>query len=183
VQATAVDQAQATRFTTLWTKAQTSVFAVISATVTNFADAEDLLQKVGAIAVSKFDEFQADGDLQAFVAWTIAIARFEILRYLRDRATDRHEYIADSIEQIAQAFSRIAPENEERRKALAECTKLLTGRSRTVLEKRYGEGLKTGAIAKMLGLTVGNVSVILNRAYRTLRECVEGRLASEGGIS
>ena len=52
-----VDYAQVTRFTTLWTQAQRSVFAFISATVTNFADAEDVLQKVSTVALSKFDEF------------------------------------------------------------------------------------------------------------------------------
>ncbi len=104
-----MDQAQVSRFTTLWTQAQTSVFAVISATVTNFADAEDVLQKVSSVAVSKFDEFDADGDLKAFVVWTVAIARFEIMRHLRDRATDRHKYVAESLGQIAQAFEEVAP--------------------------------------------------------------------------
>ncbi len=178
-----MDQAQVSRFATLWTQAQTSVFAVISATVTNFADAEDVLQKVSSVAVSKFDEFDADGDSKAFVVWTVAIARFEILRHLRDRATDRHKYIAESLGQFAQAFEEIAPEYDERREALAECMKQLKGRSRDVLAKRYGEGLKTGVIAGLLGLTAGNVSVILNRTYRKLRECVEGRLAAEGGAS
>jgi RNA polymerase sigma-70 factor (ECF subfamily) len=179
----AVDNAQVTRFATLWTQAQTSVFAVISATVTNFADAEDVLQRVSSIAVSKFDDFDIDGDAKAFVAWAIAIARFEILRHFRDRATDRHEYIAESLEQIARAFEEIAPEYDDRREALAQCLQQLKGRSRDVLEKRYGEGLKTGVIAKQLGLTAGIVSVILNRTYRKLRECVDGRLAADAGTS
>ena len=178
-----MDQEQVTRFATLWTQAQTSVFAVISATITNFADAEDVLQRVSSIAAAKFGEFAVDGDAKAFACWTIAIARFEILRHLRDRATDRHEYIAESLGQISQAFEQIASEYDERREALAECVKQLSGRSRDVLEKRYGEGLKTGAIAELLGLTAGNVSVILNRTYRRLRECVERRLAAEGGVS
>jgi RNA polymerase sigma-70 factor len=178
-----VDHAQVARFATLWTQSQTSVFAVISATVTDFADAEDVLQKVSSIAVSKFDNFDTDGDANAFVAWTIAIARFEILRHLRDRATDRHEYIAESLEQIAEAFEDIAPEYDKRREALAECMQHVKGRSRDVLEQRYGAGLKTSAIARLLGLTPGNVSVILNRAYRKLRECVDGRIAAEAGTS
>jgi RNA polymerase sigma-70 factor, ECF subfamily len=183
LQESEVEHAQVTRFTTLWTQAQTTVFAVISATITDFADAEDVLQKVSLVAISKFDAFEADGDVSAFVAWTIAIARFEILRHLRDRATDRHEYIAESLGQIAEAFSDIAPEYGGRREALAQCMKQLKGRPRDVLEKRYGEGLKTGVIAELLGLTAGNVSVILNRTYRKLRQCIDGRLAAEPGAS
>lgn len=178
-----MDHVEITRFTTLWTQAQTSVFAVISSTVTNFADADDLLQKVSTIAVSKFVEFEADGDVNSFVAWTIAIARFEILRHFRDQATDRHEYIAESLGQIVQAFEDVSPEYDDRRGALAQCVRRLEGRARDVLEKRYGDGLKTGAIAKLMGLTAGNVSVILNRAYRKLRKCVDGRLAAETGAT
>lgn len=178
-----MDYAQVTRFTTLWTQAQRSVFAFISASVTNFADAEDVLQKVSTVAVSKFDEFSEDGGLAEFVAWTIAIARFETLRHLRDRGTDRHEFVAESIGHLAEAFEEIAPEYEARREALAVCMSQLSGRPREVLEKRYGLGLKTGVIAQMLGLSAGNVSVILNRAYRRLRECVDSRLAAEASGS
>ena len=169
-----MDQSQITRFTNLWTKTQNSVLGFICASITNFADAEDVLQKVSTVAVLKFESF--DGDQQAFAVWSIAIARFEILRHWRDRATDRHDYVADSIGHIAQAFEEIAPEFDERRQALAQCRKQLANRTREVLEKRHGEGLKTAAIANELGLTPGNVSVILNRAYRKLRQCVEGRL-------
>ena len=49
-----------------------------------------------------------------------------------------------------------------------------------MLDRRYSDGMKTGAIAKTLGLTAGNVSVILNRTYRKLRECIDGKLAAEG---
>ena len=154
------------------------MFAVISSTVTNFSDAEDVLQKVSTIAVSKFEAFDRDGDVAAFTGWTIAIARYEILRHLRDRGADRHEYIAESVDQIVDAFADIGPECDDRREALSECMSLLQGRPRDVLEKRYGEGLKTGVIAKLLGITTGNVSVILNRTYRKLRECVDNRLAT-----
>lgn len=174
-----MDQLQVTRFTTLWTQAQRSVFAFISATITNFADAEDVLQKVSTVAVSKFEEFNNDGGLNEFIAWSIAIARFETLRHLRDQATDRHNFMAESLGQLAEAFEEVAPEYDQRREALAVCVSQLSGRPQDILDKRYGEGLKTGVIAKMLGMTTGNVSVVLNRTYRRLRECVEGRLVAE----
>lgn len=175
-----MEREQVTRFTKLWTHAQTSVFAVISSTVTNFADAEDVLQQVSSIAVSKFNSFDPDGNAGSFTGWAIAIARYEILRHLRDRGTDRHEYIAESVGQIADAFEQIRPEYDDRREALNQCMQHLQGRPREVLQMRYGEGLKTAGIAKFLGITAGNVSVILNRTYRKLRECVDGQLT--GGV-
>lgn len=176
-----MDNNQVARFTSLWTQAQTSVFAVIASTVTNFTDAEDLLQRVSVVAVSKFEQFKGGEDKNQFVAWTIAIARFEILHYLRNKSTDRHEYIADSVGIIADAFQNIESEFDDRRAALDRCLRLLKGRSRTVLEKRYGEGQKTGEIANFMGLSAGNVSVILNRAHQKLRVCVEQKVQALGG--
>ena len=141
-----MDNEQVTRFTKHWTKAQPSVFAFISATITSFSDAEDVLQKVAASAVSKFREYD---DAKPFVGWVIGFARIEILRYLRERATDRHEFIAESLGQIADGFLTIAPELDDRRRALSGCLQKLEGRAREVLQKRYSDGLKTAKIAAL----------------------------------
>lgn len=176
-----MDNEQVARFTTLWTQTQTSVLAFISSTVRDFSDADDVLQCVARVAVAKFDEFESDGGSQAFVKWAITIARYEVLRFLRDQSTDRHRWMADSVEEIAAAFEELSPQFDERRHALAHCVQQLQGRTREVLEKRYGEGLKTGRIAERMGLSGNNVSMILNRAYRTLRSCIETQLAEGRG--
>jgi len=168
-----MDDAQVTRFTVLWTKAQPSLLAFISAAVTDFADAEDILQEVATAAVRKFEEYEPS---RPFVAWAIGIARFEILRYCRERGTDRVQFVADSLEWIANAFEAIAPELDERRQALVDCLKRLQQRSRLVLEKRYREGLSVRAIAENSAMTPGNISVILHRTHQTLRKCIEHNL-------
>lgn len=175
-----MEHAQVTRFTSLWTQTQSSVLAFISASVTNFADAEDVLQRVANVAVTKFEQFDSQGDSHAFTGWAIQIAKFEVLRFLRSNSTDRHQFIADSIDTIAEAFEALCPAIDDRRQALGQCLDQIQGRSKQVLELRYGKGMKTGGIAKQMGLTPGNVSVILNRAYKTLRSCIDGRLATEG---
>jgi len=174
-----VETEQVERFTKLWTQTQTSVLAFIASTVTSFSDADDILQKVAGVAVRKFDQFDVEGDSSAFTGWTINIARYEVLMFLRQHSTDRHQFFADSIDQIADAFTDIAPEADQRRHALAHCLKELSDRPREVLDKRYGEDLGTGKIAEQMGLSAGNVSVILNRTYKALRACIDARLATE----
>lgn len=171
-----MDDAQVTQFAVLWTQAQPSVFAFISAAVTDFADAEDVLQKTATAAVQKFEAYDSS---RPFVAWAIGIARLEILAYLRGKSTDRHEFVADSLKHIARGFDAIASELEGRRAALADCLKQLRGRSRTVLEKRYGKGMSVSAIGEEMALTATNVSVILHRAHAALRKCIDRRLAAE----
>jgi len=172
---------QVERFTLLWTQTQTSILAFVSSSVTSFSDADDILQKVAGVAVRKFDQFDGEGDSSAFTGWVINIARYEVLMFLRQHANDHHRFFAESVEQIADAFTELAPEVDGRRHALAHCVKELSDRPREVLDKRYGEGLGTGQIAELMGLSPGNVSVILNRAYKALRDCIDGRLAAENG--
>jgi RNA polymerase sigma-70 factor (ECF subfamily) len=146
------------RFTALWAQTQPSLTAFIATAITSFADAEDVLQKVAAAAVQKFDEYDAS---RPFLSWAIGIARYEILRHLRDRSADRHEFVAESLPHIASAFENLGPELDNRRAALSACLEGVQGRPRLILEQRYGEAMKTGAIAKAMGLSPGNVSVIL----------------------
>ena len=168
----------ATRFTTHWIQAQPTVFAFVSAALSSYSDAEDVVQKVATVAIAKFSDYD---ESRPFVNWCIGLARFEILRYLRDRGTDRHRYVTDSLGAIVTAFEETAPDLDERRRALSVCLKQLTGRPREVLEKRYGDGLKTGAIAEAMRLAANSVSRILNRTYSSLRDCIGRKLTTEGG--
>ncbi len=171
-----MNPAQVASFTSAWTKAQPTVFAFVSATVFDFNDAEDILQKVASIAIEKYPEYDPT---RPFISWAIGIARFEVLRYLRDRSTDRHSYISDALPRFAEAVIRLQPELDIRRHALTNCLKRMDDRSRAVLELRYGQGKKSGNIAKQLRLSSGNVSAILNRAYRRLRQCIERQMLAE----
>ena len=169
---------EATKFTTHWIHAQPTVFAFVSSALSNYSDAEDVVQKVATVAIAKFDDYD---ESRPFVNWIIGFARFEILRHLRDRGTDRHEFVADSLQNLVAAFREIAPELDDRRRALSTCLEQLEGRSREVLEKRYGDGLKTGAIAESMGLAANSVSRILKRAYDALRDCIGRHAVVEGG--
>ncbi len=127
---------QVQRFTLLWTQTQTSILAFIASSVMRFSDADDILQKVAGVAVRKFDQFDGGGDSSAFTGWVINIARYEVRMFLRQHARDRHRFFAESIDQIAEAFTEMAPEVDVRRHALAHCVKELSERPREVLDKR-----------------------------------------------
>jgi len=172
-----MDSEQAVDFAQLWTCAQPNVFSYIASAVRNLADAEDVLQSTATVAVRKFPDYDPS---RPFIAWVIGIARFEILNYLRSHSNDRHDFIDEEfLATLASAYEVIHEELDARRHALRSCLSILKGRARQVIEHRYLNGMKTGAVASGLGLSPGNVSVILNRAYKQLRECIENRIATE----
>jgi len=62
--------------------------------------------------------------------------------------------------------------------ALRHCLQRLRDRARGVIELRYRERLDRAAIGARLGLGEEGVKSLLARVKRSLRECVERRLAS-----
>ena len=93
-----------------WAKSQPGIFAFISSIIPNFADVEDKLQTVAATVVEKADQYDAS---QAFAGWAIGIARIEIRRFGRHRATKGQIYITDAMPDLAVAFDELTSELDE----------------------------------------------------------------------
>ena len=85
-------------------------------------------------------------------------------------------YHTDLLERISEAYEELAPEFEERSRALRECLRSVKGRAGELLRLRYGESLKPNAIAARVGMAVVAVRVMLCRTRATLRECIERKL-------
>lgn len=165
---------QSERIAQLWTKAYPTVAGYVSSVVTDFHEAEDLLQSVAVAVVRKFDTYDTT---RPFTAWAVGIARTEVLRHRRQRATDKHVFADDLVECVAAAYEQMADELDDRRWALAECLQRVAGRSRRALRLRYVENLKPSAMAPRMDMTVGAVRVLLHRIREALRQCIEHRLA------
>src|ERR1022692_1660714 len=106
------------QFTRLWTEAQPILAAYLSAVVPDFQEAEDLLQEVAVILLRKFPEYNAQ---RPFVGWAIGIAKREALVARRRHARNRLLYQADFLERLSDACEELAPELDERSRALREC--------------------------------------------------------------
>jgi RNA polymerase sigma-70 factor, ECF subfamily len=157
----------------LWTAAQPTISAFIRTLTPDFQQAEEVLQRVAVMLVRKFDEYDPN---RPFAAWAIGFAKNEVLYYRRQQATDRHLFDDDLVESIATSYVRLVAEADPVREALEICLDELQGRSRQVIELRYGRGLRSGDIASKMQLSAGAVRVLLHRVRTALRECIEKRL-------
>jgi len=161
------------QFTRHWTEAQPIVAGYINAVVPDFQEAEDLLQEVAVILLRKFPEYDAQ---RPFVAWAIGMAKREVLASRRSHARSLLCYQADLQERVSEVFEELAPELEERARALRECLRTVRGRAGELLLLRYEESLKPKAIAARVGMAVVAVRVMLSRTRAALRECIERKL-------
>lgn len=161
------------QFTRFWTEAQPKLAGYVSALVPDFQEAEDLLQEVAVVLLRKFPEYDAQ---RPFIAWAIGIAKREVLMARRRHARDFLCYQPDLMDRISDVCEELAPELDERSRALKECLGVVQGRASELLRLCYEDGLKPQAIAGRVGMAVVAVRVMLSRTRAVLRECIERRL-------
>ncbi|MEX2307336.1 MAG: sigma-70 family RNA polymerase sigma factor [Pirellulales bacterium] len=141
---------QAEQFAALWTAAQPTIAAFIRTLIPDYQQADEVLQRVAVTLVRKFDQYDQS---RPFTAWAVGFAKYEVLYYRRERATDRHLFGEDIVEQIAIHYELLAEDVDPVREALQQCLEQLKGRSKHVIELRYRRGMKSSAIADEMTLS------------------------------
>lgn len=130
------------------------------------AEAEDLVARTFEKAWRARDRYRSD--LAGFSTWLYRIAH----NVCADHYRARREHLP-----IEAAMEAPAGETPEQRAALdsdfdrmSRLVAQLPERERELIALRYGADLGNQFIARLTGLSVSNVSTILHRAVRTLRE-------------
>jgi RNA polymerase sigma-70 factor (ECF subfamily) len=175
-----MDSQQAEDFAARWTAAQPAIAAFVRSLIPDLTSAEEVLQRVAVAMVRKYDRYDRS---RPFVAWAIGMAKFEVLYYRRQQATDKHIFDDELVEKIADSFQVLIEKFNPMRDALAKCLGELDGRTRTIVHLRYADSLSTTSIAKEMRITAGAVRMLLWRARSALRKCMEQRVTESGRSS
>ncbi len=161
----------------LFLKHSGAIKGFVLALLRNPAVAEDVVQETFLVVVAKADTFRPGSN---FVAWACTIARFKALEAMR-RQTAPAQVLS---EEVVDALAAERPEENQREdtlKHLEHCLRELPSASRTVIVLRYFHALLPEQIAARLEVKTDSVYVALTRARKSLRRCVEGRLAQPEG--
>ena len=170
---------QAEQFAALWTAAQPTIAAFIRMLIPDYQQADEVLQRVAITLVRKFDQYDTS---RPFGAWAVGVAKYEVLYYRRERATDKHLFGDEIIDHIASRYEVLAEDVDPVREALRQCLEQLKGRSKRVIELRYRRGMKSSMIADEMTLSPGAVRMLLCRVRETLRRCIEQRVSRHKGF-
>ncbi|MEY3172901.1 MAG: polymerase sigma factor SigD [Planctomycetota bacterium] len=164
------------RMTRHWLAAERSVRAYIAGAVSSFADREDLLQQVALTVARRFEEFD---EQRSFLAWVLWLTRSRITDFYRARGKHSQLLSGELLEQYAERLVQRHAGSSRRSEALQTCLEQLSERSRTLLQLKYHDGLKTEQIAAALKSTPASVRVTLYRVRETLAACIQRKLAPE----
>lgn len=158
-----------------WHKSQASIRAYLFAAVSDYHDAEDLLQQVAVAVARDFDKYDPT---TPFLRWAVVIARNRVLNYRRSKATNRLMFSQDTLDTLASAMPDEPPAETPVRAALEKCIKKLQPRSQKALNLRYQQDLKPREIAARLDMKANALTTLLHRVHKTLAQCVKSETAT-----
>lgn len=165
-------------FIELLTEAQPSLYAYIVSLCHDATLAKDVLQDTNVIVWRKASEFEPGTH---FKAWACRIAYFTLLSHRRKRSREQLVYDDDVFDYLAERQEQRLGVEDRRLEALRACISSLPAKQRALIEARYEPGASVQRIAGEAGKSEGAISVALFRIRAALQQCIEQRLATEGG--
>ena len=136
---------------------------------------DDVMQMVSLVMWRKWHEFDVGSD---FMKWARVITRFEVLKFRRKMARDRHVFHENVMELLAGAAEELdgSGRSEDYRNALQECIKALPERSGRLIQAAYAGDRTIREVADEVGQSATAFYKTLNRIREKLRQCVQQRL-------
>lgn len=155
------------------TASQGRLRGFILASLGNYADTADVLQRTNLILWKKAREFRPGAE---FLPWALTVARYEILAFFRDSQRDRLVYNSDVAELMLDAAAVEAIDSDDRQLALRKCLEKAPRRSMDLLWQRYGAEKSIRQIAADANRSEDAVKSLLLRIRKVLQRCIEAEL-------
>jgi RNA polymerase sigma-70 factor (ECF subfamily) len=154
---------------------QAALLAYILVLHPDRSEAQDILQETNVVLWQKLGEFREGTN---FKAWAFRIAYLQALAHFK-RAS-RGNWLGFSSELVETLGSEAEPlltEFEQRHAALRGCLAKLPEKDREIVRAHYENERPLADVSAEVGRSVGALKQVLFRVRRTLRACIELRLA------
>lgn len=133
-------------------------------------DVEDLIQKTFAGCVEGLERFRGDASFRTFL---FAVARRQLFKYLRDRASQERRLDPDfgvsSVHALGQTPSSMMAQRQDH-ELLLQALQRVSVEHQTMLELSYWEQLPGTEIAEVLGIAPATVRTRLFRGRAALEQ-------------
>ncbi len=153
------------------------LLAWIRAMVRDEHVAEDILQEVSVVAVSKCEEIR---DARAFPSWARQVARHKALHVLRKQRSAPAVLDNETLTWLEPHWRTYDSLSlSDLKEYLLECQNQLSPYARQLVCMRHQEGKSGASMAEALGRSLNTIYVALSRAYKKLGDCIRKRMAEQ----
>ncbi len=157
-------------FMQLFLKSQRRIYGYVMAKIASPVDADDIVQETASLLWQKFDDYTPGTD---FTAWAISVARFKILRYLRDKKNYRMKFSDKTMEIIEQLEAMEAGDEDIRIESLKKCLQKLNPDEKKILELRYEDGATLKVLSGRVGININTLYNRISKIHVVLLNCVK----------
>jgi RNA polymerase sigma-70 factor, ECF subfamily len=164
-------------FVAIYTRHERKLYRYVATLLSHPADAEDVLQETARVLWQKFDQYRPD---EPFLPWACRIAHYEVLNHCQRERTRQKHFRPAIIDLLAE--TRLTHDDllEAQSRWLTVCLEKLAETDRRLIERRYVSSHTLAEMASESGRTANALYKSMQRVRRTLLECVDGGLKSEG---
>lgn len=163
------EPARPASFAKLWHQNQHALGGFVCLHVPDHHLADDVIQEVAELAAEKFEQYDQE---RTFIGWLIGIARNRIAQAYREKGRRPIVFSSEALDSIANAYTAMQPNDDDRLDGLRECMAKLSDRHRRVIELRYARQLTSEQIASQVACSPRAVTSMLQRIRTALRKCV-----------
>ncbi len=164
-------------FLRLFSRFEGNLRAFVASLIPAWDGVDEVMQESSVVLWRKFDQFDSQGEESRFLDWAFMIARYEVLKYRRRRATDRFRFSDDVLDLLADEAASVAERQREREQALRECVQNLEARQAELVRAVYEDGVAIKDVAVRVGRTPTGLYKALARVRDRLAACVRAKLS------
>ncbi|MEO2018149.1 MAG: sigma-70 family RNA polymerase sigma factor [Fuerstiella sp.] len=167
-------------FLRLFTRFEGNLRAFVASLLPTWDGVDDVMQESSVVLWRKFAEFDQSGADSDFLVWAFPIARYEVLKYRRRRATDRLQFSKDVFELLAAEAEHTCATQTARQLALRECVRKLEPSQLALVKAVYEDGAAIRDVADQIGRSTTGLYKALARIRDRLASCV--RTGLDAGV-
>ncbi len=157
-------------------QSQNKIYAFILTMVSNWNDADDILQDTVEVLWRKYGN---DIKIDNFAALGISVARNIIYAHYRNKKKQECLLQGDTLENIADYAQELNSYTDQRITTLRNCLTKLTSKDKELIRLRYEEGLNIKSLAQVANRSVDGLYKSLGRIHDSIMRCVRSSLAQE----
>jgi len=166
-------------FLRLFTRFERNLRAFVASLLPTWEGVDEVMQESSIVLWKKFSHFDQSAE-DGFLDWAFMIARYEVLKYRRRRATDRLLFSEDVLDLLADTAENISTTQHERLQLLRECVSGLDPAQLELAQAIYENGAAIKDVAERVGRSPTGLYKAMARIRARLADCVQAKLATAG---
>ena len=161
-------------FLRLFTTFEGNLRAFVASLLPNWEGVDEVMQESSIVLWRKFAQFDQSAE-SGFLDWAFMIARYEVLKYRRRRATDRLRFSEDVFELLTNTAESVTATQDQRLRLLRECVAKLEPAQLELVKAVYEDGAAIKDVAEQIGRSPTGLYKALARIRNRLATCIQAK--------